>query len=95
MLSDRRQLETYVTKCAPPFSWDKEPDVDFFRLIGLIWEHFDKYKAHIEKFLNESALNNTLQMVDKEFGDLMSSERRQLIRECLQLRREKLVAAIK
>jgi len=95
MLSDRRQLETYITKCAPPFSWDKEPDVDFFRLIGLIWEHFDKYKPHIEKFLDETARNNTLEMVDKEFGNLMSSERRQLIRECLHLRHQKLVAAIK
>jgi len=95
MLSDRRQLETYIAKCAPPFSWDKHPDVDFFRLIGLIWEHFDKYKPHIEKFLNETALNNTLQMVDKEFGDLMSSERRQLICECLHLRPRKLIEAIK
>lgn len=95
MLSDRRQLETYIAKCAPPFSWDKEPGVDFFRLIGLIWEHFDKYKPHIEKFLEESPLNDTFQMVDKEFGGLMSSERRQLIRECLHLRHHKLVEAIK
>lgn len=94
MLSDRRQLETYICRCGPPFSWDKEPDIDFFRLIGLIWKHFDKYKAHIEKFLDESALNNTLRMVDKEFDDLMSSERRQLIRECLHLRHKRLVAAI-
>jgi hypothetical protein len=95
MLSDRRQLETYIAKCSPPFSWDKEPDVDFFRLLGLIWEHFDKYKPHIEKFLDETAFSNTLQMVDKEFGDLMSSERRQLIQECLRLRHQKLVEAIK
>src|SRR5687767_5595033 len=53
MLRDRRQLETYIGKCAPPFSWDKEPDVDFFRLIGLIWKQFDRYKPHIEKFLDE------------------------------------------
>jgi hypothetical protein len=95
MLSDRRQLETYIAKCSPPFSWDKAPDVDFFRLIGLIWEHFDKYKPHIEMFLDETAFCNTLQMVDKEFGDLMSSERRQLIQECLRLRHQKLVEAIK
>jgi len=48
MLSDRRQLETYLSRCAPPFSWDKEPEIDFFRLMGLIWKHFDNYKPHIE-----------------------------------------------
>jgi hypothetical protein len=95
MLSDRRQLETYIAKCAPPFSWDKEPDIDFFRIIGLIWKHFEKYKSNIEKFLDEGTLNNTLQMVDKEFEDLMSGERRQLIQECLHLRHQKLVEAIK
>jgi len=63
--------------------------------MGLIWEHFDRYKPHIERFLNETALNDTLRMVDDEFGDLMSSERRRLIRECLQLRHRKLVEAIK
>lgn len=94
MLSDREQLETYITKCAPSFSWDQDPDVDFFRLIGLIWKHFDKYKPHIEKFLDENALNDTFQMVDREFVDLMSRERRQLIRECLHLRRLKLVEAL-
>lgn len=95
MLRDRRQLQTYVSKCAPPFCWDDEPDVDFFRLIGLIWKHFDKYKPHIEMFLNESALSRALEVVDQEFGDLLSGERRQLIRECLHLRHQKLVAAMK
>lgn len=94
MLKDRVQLETYVTKCAPPFSWDQEPNVDFFRLMGLIWQGFDKCRPHIEKFLNQSALEQSLQMIDKEFGGLMSSDRRQLIQECLHLRYRKLKEAI-
>lgn len=95
MLSDRKQLETYVGKCAPPFSWDNEPDVDFFRLMGLIWKQFDKYKPHIDKFLNETALEQTFRMVDKEFGDLMSTDRRQLIKDCLHLRFRKLEKTIR
>ncbi len=94
MISDKGQLETYISKCAPPFSWDKQPDVDFFRLMGLIWQSFDKCKPHIEKLLNEQALEQTLRMVDKEFSDLMSPERRQLIKECLHLRYSKLKEAI-
>jgi len=59
MVSDRKQLETYISKCAPPFSWDKDPDVDFFRLMALIWKQFDEYKPHINKFINETALEQT------------------------------------
>jgi hypothetical protein len=94
MLSDKRQLDTYVSKCAPPFSWDDEPNVDFFRLIGLIWRSFDKCKPHIGKLLNDQALERTFLMVDKEFSALMSSDRRQLIKECLLLRYKKLKETI-
>ncbi|MEK6283260.1 MAG: HipA domain-containing protein [Acidobacteriota bacterium] len=94
MLRDRRQLETYIARCASPFSWDGEPTVDFFRLIGLIWEHFDKYKPHIEKFLKEAELQQTLRTIEKEFSSMMSSERLLLVQECLRLRHEKLKAAI-
>ncbi len=93
MLRDRKQLETYITKCAPPFSWDKEPAVDFFRLMGLIWKQFDIHKPHIERFLNETRLQQVLQMIDDEFGRVMSSERRQLIQECLRLWQRKFVEA--
>lgn len=94
MLSDRRQLETYISKCAPPFSWDDEPDVDFFRLMSLIWNRYDKCRPHIDKVLNETALQKTLLVVDKEFSPFMSPERRQLIKDCLHLRYKKLKEAI-
>lgn len=94
MLSDKRQLDTYISKCAPPFSWDGQPTVDFFRLMGLIWNSSDKYRPHIEKLLNEQALSITLRLVDKEFEDLMSSQRRQLIKETLELRFKKLQEAV-
>ncbi len=95
MLSDKKQLETYVSKCAPPFSWDKQPDVDFFRLMALIWNQVDSYKPHVEKFLNEATLKRTHRILDREFGRLMSSDRRQLIAECLHLRFRKLNETIR
>ncbi len=94
MLRDKRQLEIYISKCAPPFSWDNQPDVDFFRLIGLIWNTFDKCKPHIEKLVDDQSLGKSLVMIDKEFSSLMSPERRQLIKECLHLRYKKLREAI-
>lgn len=95
MVSDRKQLETYISKCVPPFSWDKDPDVDFFRLMALIWKQFDEYKPHINKFINETALEQTRRIIDTEFFDLMSSDRRQLIKECLHLRFRKLNETIR
>ncbi len=95
MLSDKRQLESYIEKCEPPFSWDGEPDVDFFRLMGLIWSHFDKYRPHISKMLNENALKEALQMMENEFAPLMSTERKQLIQECLRIRYQRLLEALK
>lgn len=94
MLTDKQQLETYIRNCEPPFGWWGEPNVDFFRLMGLIWQSSDKYRPHIEKLLNEQAMEDALRMVDKEFSDLMSPARRQLIKECLHLRYRKLKEAI-
>lgn len=94
MLNDRMQLESYIARCTPPISWEGEPDVDFFRLIGLIWKHFDKFHPHIEKVLNVDTLDRGLQIVESEFSSLMSSERKQLIQECLRIRFKRLCEAV-
>lgn len=94
MLTDEQQLEKYVNKCAPPIGCDKEPNVDFFRLIGLIWEHFEGYRNNIEKILPPAPLELGCEIVDKHFGTLFSQERSQLIKRCLRLRRKKLLGVI-
>ena len=93
MLNNRGEFETYVKNCAPPIGWDGEPDVDFFRLIGLLWRESPKYGRLIERFLSERALKKSLLMLDKEFGNLMSVERRELIRRTLRLRQQLLKEA--
>jgi hypothetical protein len=94
MLTDEQQLERYVNNCAAPIGCDKEPTVDFFRLIGLIWEHFEGYRNNIEKFLLYAPLKLSCELVDKSFGALFSEERSELINRCLRLRRKKLLEAI-
>jgi hypothetical protein len=90
MLTDQNQLEVYIRNCEPPIGWDGEPRVDFFRLVGLIWRHYDRYRSNIEKFLPDSPLGGSEKMLDAEFGMLMSAERRELIKRCLRLRRQQL-----
>jgi hypothetical protein len=94
MLTDAKQLESYVNRCLPPIGWDNEQNVDFFRLIGLIWSNFERYRNNIEKFLSDNLLELSCQVLEKEFGHLLSPERRELIRRCLQLRQQRLCETI-
>jgi hypothetical protein len=94
MLTDEQQLEKYVKNCLAPIGCDKETNVDFFRLIGLIWEHFEDYRNNVERFLPYAPLKLSCEVVDKQFGVLFSKERSELIKRCLRLRRRKLLEAI-
>lgn len=94
MLSDQKQLETYVNKCVAPIGWDGEQSVDFFRLIGLIWNGYKCYRKNIEKFLPIHILKKSCRMLDKEFCHLISAERCELIKRCLHLRQKNLLQAV-
>ncbi len=94
MLRDAKQLERYVAKCLPPIGWDNEQNVDFFRLMGLIWNGFTGYRHNIEKFLPDTLLKRSCEVIQEEFGNLLSPERQELIKRCLELRQQKLRAAV-
>lgn len=94
MLDDQLQFFTYVNKCAPPIGWDGQFKIDFFRLIGLISGHFEKYSQSVEKFLPDSPLQQVGEMIDKEFRYLLSTDRRELLKRCLQLRQHLLKEAV-
>ncbi len=94
MLTNKASFESYIKKCQPPIGWDNKADVDFFELISLIWKEFPFYRKHIEKFLDADKLTEIGEVLDKEFGDLLSAERRELIKRCLHLRQNKLKEAV-
>lgn len=94
MLTNKASFESYVQKCQPPIGWDNKKDVDFFTLISLIWKEFPIYRKHIEKFLDDGKLKEIGDVLGDEFSDLLSEERRELIKRCLHLRQGKLREAI-
>ncbi|MGH7844783.1 MAG: HipA domain-containing protein [Candidatus Binatia bacterium] len=90
MLNNPAQLEAYLKACAPPVGWDGEEGVAFFPLMSLISKSSTRYSRLIQKFLDQTALENTFRLLEKEFKLLMSPERRELIKKCLKLRQEML-----
>lgn len=94
-LADKRPiLEGYIKRCRPPFCWDEEEKVDFFRLIGLIWKGYERHRNRIEKLLAVAPLEDSIKLIDTEFSRLMSVERRELIKRCLRLRQKFLSEAV-
>ncbi len=68
--------------------------IDCFRLIGLIWNSYERYRDKIETLLPLAPLENSIKVLDTEFSRLMSAERRELIKRCLRLRHKLLNEAI-
>ncbi len=93
MLTNKMAFESYVKKCLPPVCWEKK-EIDFFELIGLIWKEFSIYRESIEIFLDANKLIEISNLLDNEFGTLISKERRELIKKCLHLRQSKLIEAV-
>lgn len=94
MLANKMSFESYIQKCRPPIGWDKKKNVAFFELISLIWKEFPIYRENIEKFLDGRKLEEISRVLDEEFGNLLSAERRELIKRCLHLRQGNLREAI-
>jgi hypothetical protein len=92
--TDSPKLAKYIRKCVVPLGWDGETKVDFFRLIGLIWKSYECYRPNIEKFLAVAPLEKSISCLDKEFGLLMSPNRRELIKKCLRQRQELLCESV-
>lgn len=94
MLKDHVQFNTYVSKCAPPVGWDNQFQIDFFRLVGLIWGNFEGHHRSVGKFLTEEPLKRVSEILDQEFSILLSLGRRELIKRCLHLRQHYLREAV-
>lgn len=70
MITDRKQLEDYVNKCEAPLGFDQEQTIDFFRLIGLLWNKLPEYRKFIESFLNKGWLLSAFDVI----GGIWSSD---------------------
>lgn len=89
-LNDPKSLESYVQRSKPLIGWDGEKELDHFTLIQRIIQNYPEYKSIIAGAISHLDLEKCANMVNGEFGHLLSEERLHLIDRCLGLRITKL-----
>ncbi len=91
-----KNLENYADKSMPKISWDKEPDVNHFRLFELIVHNeYGISKDNILEILSEKKLKQIFEMIDVDFQGIISKERSEVIKSYLAHRRTKLLKLVK
>lgn len=74
----------YIRKARPVIGWDGEPgEINHFRLIECIASSDAELKQALLELAAPHLLDSACAMMDIEFGELMSAERRNLIKRCL------------
>ncbi|MCF8371928.1 MAG: hypothetical protein K9H64_09915 [Bacteroidales bacterium] len=81
-------IERYCNRSNPKIGWEEKKNINHFELIQLIGSSslsgFNKNE--ISSYCTQDKLIAILKMIDTEFYELMSYERRFLIKECLRFR---------
>jgi hypothetical protein len=87
-----QSLIPYIRRAKPQIGWDgwdsNGGEISHFDLVGSVAAHDMRYWRWLEE-LGKSAWNSLAAcegMIDAEFGDLLSEDRRELIKRCLRIR---------
>ncbi len=83
-------LENYIKGSAPKTGWEGEKKINHFRLIERIYENGAKYRHLCNELVSFAQQEKALQVIDAEFGHLLSPNRLILIKACLKMRFQKL-----
>ena len=93
MLTDKAQLESYISKSQPQIGWDDWDEnlkFDHFALLKLIVDNRPDATALLQPFLAPDLIVRCEFAIESEFSAMLSNERRRLIVQCLKRRQEKL-----
>lgn len=94
MLEDAQAFNAYVRKCKTSVGWDGAKNIAFFDVIALLYNEFPEFRKHIEKYLQRPKAQEVCDLIDREFGNLMSRNRCELIKKCLHHRQTRLIETI-
>lgn len=83
---DPTALEKYVQGSHPMIGWDRETKGNHFRLVGNIAKAGQQQRAALLCLCSPQALDSACTVVDADFDRLLSTVRRDRIKQCLRLR---------
>lgn len=94
---DRQQLLAYIDNSQPQIGWQGwsgESRYNHFSLIEMIATKHPEYAPTLRRFAASDLITRCEAAIEKEFAPLLSNQRRNLIVQCLQLRRDRLAALL-
>jgi len=84
-----QRLQSYVRKSQPKMSWEGNPNITHTDMVKLIADaQLGVSPIEIKEFYNPAKLVMCLAMIDREFTGLFSSERLDMVKQCLVMRLE-------
>lgn len=84
-------LDNYIIGSRPKIGWEGEKGINHIQLIGHIYQNeLGVSKEYIKKSVSHEVLDSMIRVVDDEFEHLLSTNRRFVIKRCLQRRLEEI-----
>jgi hypothetical protein len=88
-------LQKYTENSRPKIGWEGELNINHYKLVQLIAQNeFYISKIQIKELLSQPKLEKLFYVLDTEFKGLLSKERTDLIRLCLEYRHKRLLELI-
>ena len=89
-------LEKYIKESKPKIGWNTNQDIDHFQMVQFIKSTETGLNMQtIKDFFDVDKLNASMSLLDNKFSLLLSNERLELVKQCLELRFFKLKEIIK
>ncbi|MDZ7739084.1 MAG: hypothetical protein U5K32_08485 [Bacteroidales bacterium] len=91
--SDKKRLKSFIKKysdsSSPKIGWDGYKKLNHFELVeNLIKLPLAVSCETLKNICDEAKINEVINIIDREFGQLMSFERRELVKNCLLYRHD-------
>ncbi len=88
------KLKKYIDNAMPRTGWDNCKNVNHFELIGKIFHEDQRYCDICKNIINKDTYSIIESMILKEFTELLSEKRLNLILKCIKLRVDNLLNSI-
>ena len=86
MLNQEKAFDAYLRRSIPQIGWDGQTRINHFELIGNIYVEYPEYRESLLAFCEDMWVKCCGRVIDEEFVELMSQDRRTIIRRCVEAR---------